>query len=141
MKIKRRRRQYKYFVIPILLIGLPTIIFFVFNQSLLKNKSLISPVPIVLSINARKILFSNIPDSNLEDLLRKSGINYSLISSSSDLSYLVKLETGEEVIFSSKKDLNSQVASLQLILSRLKIEGRSFKRLDLRFDQPVIIFK
>lgn len=141
MKIKRQRRQYKYFIIFFLFIGFLAFIFYFFYQILLKNKSLISPVPISLSINGRKILFSNIPDSNLANLLRKSGINYSLISSSSDLSYLVKLETGEEIIFSSKKDLNSQVSSLQLVLSRLKIEGKSFKRLDLRFDQPVVVFK
>ena len=42
------------------------------------------------------------------------------------------------VLFNGEKDLESQLDSLQLILSRAKIEGKSIKKIDLRFDKPVI---
>lgn len=43
------------------------------------------------------------------------------------------------VLFNGEKDLGSQLDSLQLILSRSKIEGKSIKKIDLRFSKPVII--
>lgn len=48
---------------------------------------------------------------------------------------------GSVITFSLDKDLEKQVASLQLILSRSKIEGKEIKSLDLRFAKPVAIFK
>jgi hypothetical protein len=58
-----------------------------------------------------------------------------------DNGYIVTLQTGEKVIFSKKKPLNSQISSLQLISSRLTIEGKHFVQLDLRFDRPVLVPK
>lgn len=53
----------------------------------------------------------------------------------------IQLQLGEslEVFFSSEKEASIQVGSLQLILSRTKIEGKRLERVDLRFDKPVII--
>jgi hypothetical protein len=45
-----------------------------------------------------------------------------------------------EVILSSKKDIGSQLSSLQLMLARLTIEGKKLKVLDFRFDNPVVSF-
>jgi cell division septal protein FtsQ len=53
----------------------------------------------------------------------------------------VSFKEGLEVVFSSEKEASIQVGSLQLILSRTKIEGKSLKRVDLRFDKPVIVEK
>ena len=58
----------------------------------------------------------------------------------SDGSFAVTLQDGGEVILSSKKDIGSQLTSLQLVLSRLTIEGKKLKRLDFRFDNPVVEF-
>ncbi len=52
---------------------------------------------------------------------------------------VVFLKEGPEVVFSSQKEPAAQVGSLQLILSRTKIEGKRLKRIDLRFDKPVIV--
>jgi len=49
------------------------------------------------------------------------------------------LEGQTLVLFNGEKDLESQLDSLQLILSRSKIEGKSIKKIDLRFSKPVII--
>lgn len=43
-------------------------------------------------------------------------------------------------IFSDKKDPSFQVATLQLILARARIEGKIPQRVDLRFDKPVVIY-
>ena len=59
---------------------------------------------------------------------------------SSDASLIVELENEGVVILSSKKDIRSQISSLQLILSRLTIEGKKLKILDFRYDNPVVSF-
>jgi len=54
---------------------------------------------------------------------------------------VVWLESGEEVIFSLRKEIQVQVDSLQFILSRSKIEGKGIKKIDLRFDKPVVNYE
>ncbi len=74
----------------------------------------------------------------LEEELSKANVLFITTTALNDSSFLVVLTDKEEVIFSSKKDLQSQIASLQLITKRLTIEGKRFKRLDFRYDKPVI---
>jgi len=50
----------------------------------------------------------------------------------------VKDDGGLTVLFSREKDLLDQIRSLQMILKKYKIEGKSLKRVDLRFEQPVV---
>ena len=76
----------------------------------------------------------------LENELSKNQITFSAASANQDGSYTVKLLAGGEVILSSKKDIGSQLSSLQLMLSRLTIEGKKLKTLDFRFDNPVVSF-
>ena len=45
------------------------------------------------------------------------------------------------VIFSAKKSPNVQVDSLQLVLSKAKIDPAKIAKIDLRFDKPVIVNK
>lgn len=140
--IKKKRKKNNF---------IPVIVFFVFclifsvllaaRYLIFDKSSFISPVPGVLSVKGQKIVVKNIDGNNFETIFKKSGINYSYILYSSDFSYVVKLESGEEIMFSAKKDIQTQVSSLQLILSRLKIEGKRFLRLDMRFDKPVIVFE
>jgi hypothetical protein len=78
--------------------------------------------------------------AKLEEALLKANIKFIKISPQNDYSFLVKLVDEEEVIFSSKKDYQSQIASLQLITKRLTIEGKRFRGLDFRYDKPMIIF-
>lgn len=78
--------------------------------------------------------------SILEKELKKNKIAYIGIQTNDDLSYIVKLNEKEEVIIDPKKDILSQLSSLQLIASQLKIEGKTFLRLDFRYKKPVITF-
>jgi hypothetical protein len=78
--------------------------------------------------------------SLLEDALKNQKILFTSVAMGKDDSLLIFLKDNGEVILSSKKDLRSQVSSLQLILSRLTIEGKKLKVLDLRYKHPVISF-
>jgi hypothetical protein len=75
---------------------------------------------------------------NLETSLKNKSIQYQKIEQGSDLSFYVYLNDGGLIIFSAKKDLFNQISSLQLILPRLTIEGKRLKKLDFRFDKPII---
>ena len=53
----------------------------------------------------------------------------------------VKLKNGVVVNFSQQKEREFQFDSLQLILRQIKIEGRPIKRIDLRYDKPVLAYE
>jgi len=52
---------------------------------------------------------------------------------------VVFLATGEEVWFEKDKSVEKQAASLQMILSRFRMEGKKVKKIDLRFEKPIIL--
>jgi len=79
-------------------------------------------------------------DTSLEILLTKAKIPFVSVSRSSDYYYTVAIPDGGQIFISSKKDLISQISSLQLVLNRLTIEGKRIKTLDFRFDKPIIKF-
>jgi hypothetical protein len=83
---------------------------------------------------------SFLPESSLGNDLALQQIQFTKIIQDGNGSIHVYLKDGGEVILSSKKDFKQQVSSLQLILSRLTIEGKKLKVLDLRFAHPVISF-
>lgn len=55
---------------------------------------------------------------------------------------VITLVLDEKIIatLSARKDYSEQLDSLQLILSRSKIEGKLPKKIDLRFGKPVVIY-
>ena len=132
-KAKTRKRESKIlkkiFLLSVLITAI--LLFAVFrNFSVLTNKdSLVSPLAQTSSQNVR-----------LEEILLKENVPFSKINVASDSSFLIVLRDGGEVAISQKKNLESQISSLQVILSRLTIEGKKFRLLDLRFDKPVIVF-
>jgi cell division septal protein FtsQ len=50
----------------------------------------------------------------------------------------VRLRSGTLVIFSQSKEREKQLAALQTLLSRHRMEGRRAKEIDLRFAKPVV---
>jgi len=50
------------------------------------------------------------------------------------------LEEAILAVFTLEKPVSSQVASLQMILNRFKIEGKKPKKVDLRFEKPIVTF-
>ena len=54
---------------------------------------------------------------------------------------IVITDPGLKLVFSLNKDLNIQLASLQLILQKAKIESKPIDSIDLRFNKPVVVYK
>lgn len=99
---------------------------------------LISPVPVF------KALANGLQEDEhvreIKSLLKEKSISYSTVENTDSL-YIIELENGSEVTLSAKKDIIMQISSLQFILARLTMEGRQFRKLDLQFDKPIIVFK
>jgi len=77
-------------------------------------------------------------NTDFEGKLKKTKIEYENLKYI-DNSYQFQILGEGEVTISTKKDVDSQLSSLQLTLRQLKIEGKRFKSLDFRFDKPVIV--
>lgn len=50
------------------------------------------------------------------------------------------LDNNKRIIFSVEKDKNIQDYQLELIIKQFNIEGKDFKKIDLRFEKPIIQF-
>lgn len=100
--------------------------------------ALISPIPVI------KALADGSHDDEhvrqIKALLKEKSISYTTVQNNDSI-YVVQLENGAEVTLSAKKDIMVQISSLQFILARLTMEGRQFRKLDLQFDKPIIVFK
>lgn len=75
----------------------------------------------------------------IEKAIKERKIDYKEVKKVASASYKVKLSSGEEILLTDTKDIGSQLSSLQVIISRLTMEGKRFSKLDLRFDRPVIV--
>jgi hypothetical protein len=73
----------------------------------------------------------------LSKKLNEKNIEYDKIIINEN-SYVIHLSNKSEIFLTRDKDINPQLASLQFILSRLTMEGKGFRSLDLRFDKPII---
>lgn len=50
----------------------------------------------------------------------------------------IELDSGTQIIISLTKDNTSIPASLQIIVSRFRIESRTLRTIDFRFDKPIV---
>lgn len=82
--------------------------------------------------------FVSVGGEDISKELINSEIYFNSIRRASDSSYLVDLEEGGIVIMSPSKNVKDQISSLQLILSRLTIEGKRVKIIDFRYDRPIV---
>lgn len=98
-----------------------------------------SPLPEITATIPREES-SNISNETKE-ILKKKQIEFSALSESKGRSFVITLKDGGEVIITDDKDLDGQLASLQRIVSQLTMEGKKIKRLDLRFDRPVLVLQ
>lgn len=69
--------------------------------------------------------------------LKELSIDYRTIKIMGDT---VLVDGDIKLTFSLNKDLNRQLASLQLILQKAKMNSKSMDKIDLRFDKPVVIY-
>jgi len=73
----------------------------------------------------------------LAQLLEKNGIGISGLPIVTNNNIMASV-SGILVTFSADKDLVVQVRALQLVLPRLKMEGKPVKEIDLRFNKVII---
>lgn len=132
-RIKRRSSK-KFFLFLLFFLSFSGFLLLGLNLNF-KQHRLVSPLP------STKDNYSSSDKTKREikNLLNKNSISFNAITASNS-SYFIRLAGGEEVILASEKPLTSQISSLQLVLSRLTIEGKRFVRLDFRFDKPIIDF-
>ena len=76
----------------------------------------------------------------IKKALKDKSIGFSSVELKDSL-YIITLDDNESVTLSAKKDIFTQISSLQFVLSRLTMEGRQFRTLDLQYDKPIIVFK
>lgn len=129
---RKNKKYLRYVGIVFLILGVSLILvssFIIFSPYVF-SKKLISPLP---SRNTSK-------NVDIKSLLLGGKVDFESVHASTDSAYIVNLKEGGRVIFSTKKDLPSQVRSLQIILSRLTIDGKRLKVLDFRFDKPVVSY-
>ena len=50
------------------------------------------------------------------------------------------LNDNKTIVFSNSKDKEDQSYQLELIIRQFKVEGKEYKKIDLRFDKPIIQF-
>jgi hypothetical protein len=97
----------------------------------------ISPLALVRAVNGADDEAVFAKKLNVE--LRKTRIPYTKVDTMDGETYTLYLAEKGEVLLSSKKDLQVQIASLQVIYNRLTMEGKQFRKLDLRFSKPVVV--
>lgn len=91
-----------------------------------------------------KVILAPIPKDDpllkLSNLLLQRHIDIVSAPQASFSALLVNLRSGGTIIFSTGKDIAVQVDSLQIILTRLTIEGKKFQSIDFRYDKPVVTY-
>ena len=72
--------------------------------------------------------------------LKLAGMKVSQAVLSEDDLVVYLTRTPAKVFLSLETDPKDQVSSLQLILDRAKMESKVFKKIDLRFENPIVTF-
>jgi len=83
---------------------------------------------------------NNTDITKVERLLKEKNILFSQVLVLSDSSYNVSIPSNGKIRLSSQKNIDKQISSLQRILRALTIEGKPFKSIDFRFEEPIISF-
>lgn len=141
IKNEKRKRRGKLLVLLIFFLFLAAIVAqaaFYLHKTLNK-KLFISPLPKVMSQTKPASVTERLK-KEVEVELEKKSIEYKSVSVESTIIKII-LEGAQEVIFDINKPLSLQTSSLQLMLSRLTIEGKRFSKIDFRNDLPIITFK
>jgi hypothetical protein len=130
-KKQKKEKSRKKLGVGLIFLGLAVIALMLFYLAFLeKDPPVINPLSKDQTSTAKTIT----------KILKEKGIDYQDLETTQDLKYRIKFEKSAEAIIDPRKDVEEQISSLQLILSQLKIEGKTFKRLDFSYQKPIISF-
>lgn len=102
-----------------------------FSSLIQKNYSRREILSPIIEISLKEILLNQIKSLD-QDLAGEI--------SEEDNFFAVVLSRGTKIFFPKKENLEFELASLQLILGNIKIEGKWPRIIDLRFSKPIIKF-
>lgn len=80
----------------------------------------------------------NQKETEIKTFLKDHDLVTDTIKRSSDSAIIVTLKDNGDVYLSDER-YREELPSLQRIVSQLTMEGKRFKRLDLRFERPIIV--
>ncbi len=83
-------------------------------------------------IKAKEIIF---------ELGKRSIFSDQIVIDDNSGNYILKTNNQIEIIIPLKMEINTLSASLQLIISRFRIEGKIISRIDFQFEKPVVVLK
>ena len=123
----------------LILLGVSASGYFLYSRFFPKPALYISP----LARHPGQLLASIVTSQTqaISGLLTSHHIPFDKISAQNQTIFVVQVTDEGKVLFTTTKDLSSQVTSLQLILERLTMEGKHFSRLDFRYMKPVIVLR
>lgn len=102
-----------------------------------------------VKLNLPKLKFSqqefvrpntNSPVQELTDKLLEASLPVDFPLVATEGAIKGRLISGGELWFSATLDPKSQVEALQAIVSRLTIEGKKIKKVDLRYSHPIVVY-
>ena len=136
---KRRFNQTVQKIIPIMGIFMVTLVCLFIIKFIFHSSSLISPIGKAYSSVVSSITSQ---DTN-ENERRKEFSDHNMTITAlqqTETDITITSDKNATYIFDKKKKIPEQRTSLQLILSRLTIEGKQASKIDFRFDNPVVTF-
>lgn len=143
VKNRKRELRNKRLVYGAIFFGLTlvigSVIFVLF--SLLYPYTYISPITSTPQPATEKKSSASTNDMIMQEVqkqLSQENISYTTVRLIDPTTYQIQLNDNGEVLIATTKNISQQIASLQLITSRLTMEGKRFSRLDLRYDQPIL---
>ncbi len=71
-------------------------------------------------------------------LSEKHLVEVASISKTKEEDFEIKSKNGQTIVFSKEKSIEEQVSTLQTLLAKAKIEGKSLKKADFRFSKIVV---
>src|SRR3989442_1079490 len=106
--------------------------------STLRSFAIISPVGRGVWSYVPTGIQSNVEQTKI--LLNKYNIIFQSVTQEKDI-IKICLSEDSEAWFSANKNIESQIASLQLTMNQFTIEGKKIKLIDFRYDKPVVVFE
>ncbi len=138
---RRFRKTKRRIVIGILLFCIGNILLLVLAGWLIifHRPNIVSPVSISAQQNKSTTIDPQFAVNQTKSLLSKYNISFQSVDQTGD-TIKIQLSDDSQALLTTNKNPESQIASLQLALNQFTIEGKKFKKLDFRFDKPVVSF-
>lgn len=140
LKKEKKHRSRKFYLLSVISSGVIGIILMALGTLLIMNEPLFtSPLPMFMSWGTGTTKEDT--QKSIGKILKEKSIKFTTVKKESQDRYSIQLQDNGQVFINPEKGVAEQLSSLQVVLSRLTMEGKKFKRLDLTYDRPVIVLQ